>query len=75
MSDASEKLLVGLQALTEHLNNNGYPTKYSTIAKMCAPRINTGPRKLGRWGKQDIFSPSESLEWARSRAGINEHAA
>jgi hypothetical protein len=75
MNTTSETLIAGYGPLAKFLTGKGYPITQSTLEKLCSPGINKGPERLGRWGKQGMFSPSQSLEWARARAGINEHAA
>jgi hypothetical protein len=75
MDKAPAKFLAGYHALAEFLTENGYPTSHSTMAKYGSPKINIGPPKEGYWGKLPLFSPTRSLEWARARSGINEHAA
>ncbi len=74
-TDASEKFIAGYRALAEFLTGEGFPVSQSTMTKYCSPKIDIGPPKEGYWGKLPLFSPTRSLEWARSRSGINEHAA
>jgi hypothetical protein len=74
-TNGSEKLIAGYRALAEFLTSEGFPTSHSTMTKYCSPAINTGPAKEGYWGKLPLFSPSRALEWARSRSGLNQHAA
>lgn len=72
MSDAaSEKRIVGIHALARFLTENDYPIAYSTLAKLCMPSVDKGPRRDGMWGKHPIFRPGQSLEWARERSGMN----
>jgi hypothetical protein len=75
MDSAPEKFLVGFEALAAFLTDEGYPTARQTITKYCSPAINIGPPREGNWGKLPMFSPTRALEWARARAGLNEHAA
>jgi hypothetical protein len=74
-ADASEKFIAGYAALADFLTGAGFPTSVSTITKYCSPKINIGPPKEGYWGIKPLFSPNRALEWARSRSGINNHAA
>ena len=75
MDTDPKKLIAGYRALAEFLTDNGYPTTPSTMKKYGSPKIDKGPPKEGYWGKLPLFSPTRTLEWARSRSGINEHAA
>jgi hypothetical protein len=75
METTSEKPIMGYGALAAFLTDNEFPIAPSTITKYCSPKIDKGPPKEGYWGKLPIFLPSRALKWARSRAGISEHAA
>ena len=75
MAAAASKLIAGYAALAAYLTDEGFPTSVSTITKYCSPKIDKGPPKAGYWGAKPLFDPNRTLEWARSRSGINEHAA
>ncbi len=51
----------------EFLTDNGFPTAYSTLEKLCSPAINKGPESFGAYGRKTLYLPSALLAWARAR--------
>jgi hypothetical protein len=72
--------LMTRKQLVPFLNANGIPITWSTLNKLCAPRVGQGPPVAAWWGNKSLHEPGASLEWARSmlrdrRFDINNTAA
>jgi len=53
--------------LVQFLNENGYPTSLSTLAKLAMPSRGEGPPCEGVWGNRALYDPNKALCWAKSR--------
>jgi hypothetical protein len=49
------------------LNESGYPIGESTLDKMCAPSVATGPPVAAWWGNRPLYDPDQGLAWAEAR--------
>jgi hypothetical protein len=61
------KLRMTRSQLCEHLRAHGYPIGDSTMDKLCAPAVNTGPPIDAMWGKRPLYDPDQGLAWAEAR--------
>jgi hypothetical protein len=59
--------LMTRRQLVPFLNANGIPITWSTLNKLCAPRVGQGPPIAAYWGNKKLYAPQPSLDWARSR--------
>jgi hypothetical protein len=62
----SGKFLTRRQLVT-FLNEHGYPTSLSTLAKLSMPSRGEGPPCEGMWGNRSLYDPIKALEWAQAR--------
>jgi hypothetical protein len=59
--------LMTRRQLVPFLNANGIPITWTTLNKLCAPKVGQGPPVAGFWGRTPLYKPGPSLEWASSR--------
>jgi len=74
MSGPAERFLTRRQ-LCEFLNQNGFPTSLSTLAKLAMPSRGEGPPPEGAWGNRLLYDPNKALRWAKSRFRSSSQAA
>jgi hypothetical protein len=66
-SGQEERLIAGYGELADFLTDQGFKISRSTVTKICAPSVATGPPCEGYFGRYPIFRPSRSLSWAKAR--------
>jgi hypothetical protein len=59
--------LMTRRQIVQHLRDQGFPIGLSTLNKLCAPAINTGPPIAGWFGRTPLYDPPVALEWAKAR--------
>ena len=65
--DDQPKFLTRSQ-LGEFLRGCGYPIGESTLDKLCSPAKGEGPPIAKWWRRRPLYTESDGLAWAQSRA-------
>ena len=66
--DVTGKKFGTRRELATYLSQNGFPTSFSKLNKLCAPSANEGPPPAYWWGPRPMYDLDKSLDWARSRS-------
>ena len=57
-----------IDGVPDLLEKNGFRRlTQSTLQKICKPSVGQGPKPIGKWGKHNIYTPSDWLKWAEER--------